>query len=566
MVIWAPVDCMLDLGVSVFSAPMTSNPKEPPLDREPMGRATLTALQGAYLASRTGAWYRFRRAAGDPERAQLALLRRCLEPNVDTAYGRDVGLGRITSAAAYQDLVPAVDYDALDPWIQRIAAGEGTVLTREPVRMLERSGGSTATTKLIPYTDGLLDQFGAATGPWIFDLHVSRPALIGARSYWSVSQAARRGEQTAGGVPIGFEDDTEYFGPLARWALRQLQAVPREVVRLPTIEAWRTATLTHLLAADDLALISVWSPTFLTRLMEGLAEDLEQLLAAIPAARAAAVRRSLDAAGALTGAAIWPRLDLVSCWSDGAAAGFISGLRRWFPDVAIQPKGLLATEGVVSFPLWGHAGGVLAVTSHFLEFVELEAEERRPLLAHQLRPEGLYTPLLTTAGGLYRYRLKDIIRCVGRFRGTPLIRFEGKLDRVSDLCGEKVNARQVDHVLERCRERLGVAPRFALLAPVQPPDGEGRPRYRLYLEWDEPPGVLEQLAAEVEAYLATGHHYRYCRDLGQLDPVEPRRIRDGWRTYERTLVGLGQRAGDIKPTHLDHRLIWDEAFGEPDGG
>lgn len=530
-----------------------------------MGRATLTLLQGAYLASRTGSWYRFSRAARAPERAQLQLLRRCVEANADTAYGRAVGLGRLTSASAYQDHVPPVDYDALDPWIQRVAAGEGAVLTREPVRMLERSGGSTATTKLIPYTDGLLDQFGAATGPWIFNLHVSRPALIGARSYWSVSQAARRGERTAGGVPIGFEDDTEYFGPLARWALRQMQAVPREVVRLPSIEAWRRATLTHLLSAGDLALISVWSPTFLTRLMEGLAEELEQLLGALPVVRATAIRRALDAAGALTGEAVWPRLDLISCWSDGAAAGFISGLRRWFPSVAIQPKGLLATEGVVSFPLWGHSGGVLAVTSHFLEFVDLEAEERRPLLAHQLRHEGLYTPLLTTAGGLYRYRLKDIVRCVGRYQAVPLIRFEGKLDRVSDLCGEKVNARQVDHALERCRSRLGVAPRFALLAPVQPPDGEGRPRYRLYLECDASAQVLEQLAAEIEAYLSTGHHYRYCRDLGQLDAVEPCRVSDGWRTYERTLVALGQRAGDIKPTHLDHRLIWDEAFNEQAG-
>jgi hypothetical protein len=121
----------------------------------------------------------------------------------------------------------------------------------------------------------------------------------------------------------------------------------------------------------------------------------------------------------------------------------------------------------------------------------------------------------------------------------------------------------VDRALELVREQLGLTHRFALLAPVTPAGAGQRPHYCLFLESDADPDALERAAAVVEGYLATGHHYRYCRELGQLDPVRARRIRDGWRTYERTLVGLGQRVGDIKPTHLDQRPVWSEAF-EPD--
>src|SRR5690606_23717403 len=78
-------------------------------------------------------------------------------------------------------------------------------------------------------------------------------------------------------------------------------------------------------------------------------------------------------------AQIWPRLALLSCWADGPAARFADQLQARLPHVTLQPKGLLATEAMVSLP-WlddvddtdgtDDAGAVLAVTSHFLEFLD----------------------------------------------------------------------------------------------------------------------------------------------------------------------------------------------------
>src|SRR5207244_10027784 len=67
---------------------------------------------------------------------------------------------------------------------------------------------------------------------------------------------------------------------------------------------------------------------------------------------------------------LWPRLALISCWADAAAAQFLSELRELFPEVEVQPKGLLATEAFVSFPLLDHSGAALALRSHFFEFEE----------------------------------------------------------------------------------------------------------------------------------------------------------------------------------------------------
>jgi hypothetical protein len=521
-----------------------------------MAGPLLTVLQLGHAASLRPAWRRLREALADPARAQAERLAAVLAAGRGSRYGEAHRFDRITSMAAYQDRVPVVDYDALAPWIARVADGEAQVLTTAPVRMVERSSGSTAATKLIPYTDGLLAEFSAATNPWIHDLLIALPALLGTRSYWSVSPATRGREVTRGGVPIGFTDDTEYFGPLARWALRRMLAVPPDVARLPDVETWRRATIQALLAADDLGLLSVWSPTFLTLLLDALAADLDGYLAALAPARRRAVRRALDREGHLIGEALWPRLALISCWTEGAAAGFLPALRAYFPRTRIQGKGLLATEGVVSVPLVGLPAPVLAVTSHLLELVDLEHPAARPLLAPDLRVGGLYSPILSTSGGLYRYALRDVIACVGHAGRTPCVRFRHKLDRVSDLAGEKLSAGLVESALDRARRELGLALGFALIAPVVPE--EGPPHYCLFVEADAP-----GLADVVERVLGESHHYAYCRRLGQLGPLRVQRAIHGWATYEAALRARGQRAGDIKPTHLDTWRGWSEVFSAP---
>ncbi len=464
---------------------------------------------------------------------------------------------------AYQDRVPRVDYDAVEPQIQRIARGETAVLSAQPVQMLEPSGGSTSTTKLIPYTQDLLDEFSAATGPWLFNLHAACPGLWGTRSYWSVSPAvARRETHSEGGLPLGFEDDTEYFNGVERWALRRMLAVPAEVGKLRDVAAWRRATAIHLLRAEDLGFFSVWSPSFLTLLMDFIAEQLPELLAALPAARAQAIDARLAASGRLYGECLWPRLALLSCWTEGPAASQLAALKAWFPATPIQGKGLLATEGVVSIPIWGQPAAVTAVSSHFLEFIDLEAPEARPRLCHELRVGGRYSPLLSTGGGLYRYHLKDVVACVGHYRRAPCLRFCGKLDRTSDVSGEKISAGQVDAGLRRAEQKLGLSPDFALLAPVrgQPP------HYCLYLEAG-PHAPLEAVRQLVEAHLESGHHYQYCRKLGQLGPLRVLAVQNGLVRYQQWQLARGRRLGDIKPTRLDAGFDGLSVFGpaaEPD--
>ncbi|MEQ1508490.1 MAG: GH3 auxin-responsive promoter family protein, partial [Myxococcota bacterium] len=236
----------------------------------------------------------------------------------------------------------------------------------------------------------------------------------------------------------------------------------------------------------------------------------------------------------------WPRLRLVSAWADAGAAMDLPALRARFPRARFQPKGLLATEGIVSVPIGDHHP--LAVTSHWLE-LERDDGAVVPLWSAEPGDEGCV--VLTTGHGLWRYRLRDRIRVTGRLHATPTIRFLGRQDRTSDLRGEKLSEPFVAAVLDR----LG-STGFALLAP----EGAG---YVLYAEHPVDPGALDRA-------LSDNPHYRWCVSVGQLAPVRVVRVGpEAGGRYLRAVAAGGRRLGDVKATRLEPTGGWSEVLVAP---
>jgi hypothetical protein len=532
-------------------------------------RAAAWLLNTAWMLKCSVEAVRFARASRRVANTQTRLLLQTLRANRDTEFGRAHDFRNITDPQTYQQRVPLANYDDFAAQVRRLAAGEANILTSEPVRLLEPTSGTTGGEKLIPYTAGLRRQFQRGVAAWIADLFRRRPAVRGGRAYWSLSPMLGPPRRSPGGLSIGFDDDSAYLGWTEQFALGRLLVTPAALSRLPDMDSFRYGTLLALLAADDLALISVWSPTFLTALLAPLAEwqerlchDLRRWLRPNPtrADRLARVLRS-PASWADRLRRIWPRLALISCWADAAAAQFLPELRELFPDVEVQPKGLLATEGFVSFPLIDRPGAALALRCHFFEFEELDGSRCR--LAHELDRGGRYRVVLTTAGGLYRYQLRDEVEVVGFYHQCPLLRFLGKSDATCDLVGEKLAEPHVRAVLDRLYGALGLQPRFALLVPVL----DRPPRYRLYLQ---APGItaaspqLVSLRMGLEDGLRENPYYRHAVTAGQLAPVEVSALdpagESAWLLYERRCLDEGQKCGNIKPTALDRRAGWPEVF------
>jgi hypothetical protein len=537
----------------------------------------------------------FARASRDVARAQAKLLQQIVRANRDTAFGTMHRFAEVTDPRNYQQRVPLSSYEDFSEPIRRIASGEANVLTHEPVRLLEPTSGTSGGEKLIPYTAGLRRQFQRGVSAWIADLFHKRPAARRGRAYWSISPALGPPRRSPGGIPIGFDADDAYLGWLEQWALRKLLVSPAAVAQLADIEAFRYATLRSLLAAEDLSLISIWSPTFLTALLapldgwrDRLCDDLRRGTLDPPVPLAAEVASRLrrwirpdparaDCLARILGdpaplgerlRQVWPRLALISCWADAGAARFLPELSETFPGVEIQPKGLLATEGFVSFPMVDRPGAVVAVRCHFFELEEVDQDPSSAApcrLAHELDLRGRYRVILTTAGGLYRYRLRDEIEVVGFFNQCPLIRFLGKSDLVSDLVGEKLAEAHVRELLDRLASLRAIRPRFTMLVPVL----DRPPRYRLYIQGpasaaDSADAALDALRVELQRGLEENPYYRHAIGVGQLGEVEVAALdpsgEPAWLVYERHGLGEGQKCGEIKPMALDRRTGWPERF------
>jgi hypothetical protein len=474
---------------------------------------------------------RFRQALDRPSETQLLLLRNILEQNRHTAFGSRYGFDRIDSLEAFRAAVPLGDYESHRPCIERIREGEHNVLTAGRVSHLIPTSGSSGPRKLIPHTRALQAQFDAALGPWVRDLFRRFPGAARGRAYWSVSPAIPSDEPSA--VPIGFQDDTDYLSPLGRLLVRRILAVPSTVRHLADKDAFWHATALHLLAADDLSLVSVWHPSYLQRLLDEIESRWGALLDQLPRSRAAALRRTKP--DALR--EVWPRLALVSAWAAAAAALPFARLRERLGDIDTQPKGLLASECWTTIPYQGALP--LAVTSHVFEFID---DAGRCLGCDALVEGQTYETVVTTAGGLYRYRTGDRVRVTGKLHATPTLAFVGRDRAVSDLCGEKLHEAHVGDCLAELFDATGYRPRDQVLAPA---DAHAPTRYLLVVAGPSPPP--ESFADRLDAALCTNPHYALARRLGQLEPARVR-----WQPQPFRQLGEGGTTalGDVKPTLL----------------
>jgi len=138
----------------------------------------------------------------DPARTQVQTLEWLVEGYARTVYGQKCGVADLLALAddpprffdAYRRAFPAVTYDEIKPWIERVIAGEiGALLPEPPVAWAMTRGTTRDTPKRIPITDadlgirvaaarGLLnhllrtDQLDAIGG---YSLNLNYPSVVG---------------------------------------------------------------------------------------------------------------------------------------------------------------------------------------------------------------------------------------------------------------------------------------------------------------------------------------------------------------------------------------------------
>ena len=490
---------------------------------------------------------------------------------VASEYGKTLG---VRSLADWHE-IPIVDYVDLEPWIERQKETTVPLLTPEPMLFYERTSGSRGVAKWIPYTRSLRRSFSHLFAIWAQDLIQYGPAFMTGKVYFCVSPQLTSPPPTASGVPVGLVDDSEYLDGWLQWMLRPFLVAPAGLNQLRNLEIFKQQLCIALLQTAKLEIISIWSPSFLTVLLDYIHQN-RQLLGEQLRDRISPQRLQLITNPTTKWIDIWPHLKLISCWDSVYAADQAQGLRSQFPGVMVQGKGLLATEAPMTVPLISAQGCVPLLDEVFFEFADLQplsnecttltnatsplnppilgdfesgspqtwggrgaktATARRIRLLHELEIGQEYALILSQKGGLYRYQIGDRVRVTHTYLNTPCLEFLGRDQSTSDLVGEKLHAAFVAQVLDDLE--LG-ASTFRSLVPMAEP----HPHYLLLLDRANRPE--EAIAAQLDAALCQSPHYHHARLLGQLASAEVWVSSTVQELVTQQQIQAGKKWGDIK--------------------
>jgi hypothetical protein len=284
--------------------------------------------------------------------------------------------------------------------------------------------------------------------------------------------------------------------------------------------------------------------------------------------RAALLERAASAGGGrLLPRLVWPQMAALACWKGGTVRPYLDQLAPYFPEgLPVRDLGWLASECRGSVPLSDDGdSGPLAIATNVYEFspADLEAKPRPTdlLTVDQLEEGGRYLVYVTTAGGLVRYAMHDILEVTGFHRRTPSVRFLQKEKGIVNFTGEKLTETQVlaavdDTLDERRTDRSFIA------AVGRAPQIDRDPSYLFLVEYDTPPDPQDGARAARELDQALCRHnieYAGKRKSGRLAPAVLRVLEPGqFDAYQRSALRAGAPDGQFKIL----RLTADEAFAD----
>ena len=430
----------------------------------------------------------------------------------------------------------------------------GFFQTKEKVRFFEKTSGSTAalgnmldretrfsTNKRVPYTKSLLKHFEKMFLISCYDIfsNLKSPLEFG-KIFLSISPKCGVSENNSRAINdsvlinTNLDDsnlqDDQYLNRFLNFFLKKFLVIPTNMTE-SNEQLFFDKLIEKLAKEKSLEIISIWSPSYLLALMDmilerGSREDLRRVL------------RSRSSNGELQEffQRKWPKLKIISCWSDGSSKSDYIYLKEVFFSVSFFSKGLMATEGVVSVPLVCAGGSVPFLNGTFIEGIDPSGN----ILGVEQWKEGeQYDILITTFGGLRRYRLGDKVQVTHLFKKAPVIQFIGRVTEYCDMTGEKLHSSDILNL----RERLQCS--SLIFAPHESID-EGR-RYLAFLESSEVMSYDdEELAKSIETILSGHHHYNLSRFQKQLERVKIVRVKNLRKSCERYLSAKGQPIGQQK--------------------
>lgn len=323
-------------------------------------------------------------------------FRKLIESGRFSEWGRIHEYSTIKSINDFRNRVPVQDYESLKPWINRLRSGEQRLLWNTEVKWFAKSSGTTSDkSKFIPITEESLEECHFKGGKDLLSIYCNNHPDTGLFNGKLLSLGGSHQQDAY--------DHNLFYGDLSAILIQNL----------PTwIQVFRTPDI-------SIALMEEWESKIEQIALNTINENVTSL-SGVPSWTLVLLNRVLEITGKADISQVWPNLEL---FTHGGVS--FAPYRQQFEDLIPNPRmnyyeTYNASEGFFGIQDKHRANEMLLMLDYgvFYEFIpveELDSDSPKVLSLHEVETGRNYALVISTNGGLWRYKIGDTIMFTSKF-------------------------------------------------------------------------------------------------------------------------------------------------------
>ena len=502
------------------------------------------------------------------------LLFRLLDENKDTEYGRKYNFGSIKTIEDYINTVPFTEYEDYECYIGRMLKGEENILSARSTVHFATSSASSGKIKYVPMCQEAENLFAAYTHGLCFAVMDNE---LGEK--WKkgrgVSFTEVRFKPAENGISIGAVSGKVRFQHKENENL--VYTTPQCISYPEDKMNFRYLHLLFALMEEDLSFITC---TFMNAMADAMRylqenwqmfindiktgtinnsilipqdikEEISSLIKPMPE-RAAFLKAEFEKGFEGIMERIWPNLQFVFGIGGGSFKVHTEKAKYYLGNIRVHYSIYSASEGIFAAPVSSETEDMLLLPfSAFFEFRDTNSEENKTVTLDKVEAGHDYEIIITNLSGLYRYRIKDVVRVTGFFNSLPKIQFLYRLNQLINIAGEKTNDNCMNDVMKFASQECGLGiTEYSVYADTDTSPG----RYVIFAECYDGQENLsaEQVAKVIEKYLCKFNpSYKDKIINHKLSPLKFHYLKaNTYETYRDLVSDQGVSPNQLKPVRL----------------
>ncbi|MEO8774249.1 MAG: GH3 auxin-responsive promoter family protein [Gelidibacter sp.] len=452
--------------------------------------------------------------ANNPIETQNAVFQNLMNEAENTQFGKDHDFVNIKSHADFISRVPIRDYEDLKPYVERVVAGESNVLWKGKPLYFAKTSGTTSGAKYIPITkESMPTHIEAARNAILMYI-----AETGKTDFVNGKMIFLQGSpilNEKNGIQLG-----RLSGIVAHYIPKYLQKN-----RMPS---WETNCI------ED------WETKVEAIITETLPENMT-VISGIPSW----VQMYFEKINQKTGKKVGDVFKNFNLFIFGGVnyepyrAKFESLIGRKVDSIEFYP----ASEGFFAYQDQQQEKGMLLQLNSgiFYEFIKADEffdEHPKRITIKDVQLKTNYVMIISTTAGLWGYNIGDTVEFTSL---TPYrIIVSGRIKHFISAFGEHIIGKEVEQALNEAIAGSSIQVSEFTVAPQINPS-KGLPYHEWFIEFENEPESLAQLAERIEASLQKQNSYYLDLIAGKvLQPLKITRVnKSGFQDYMKSIGKLG---------------------------